>query len=139
MDVMNVLRLVRSEYKIDDNRIYLMGHSAGGGGTWRLGAKYPEIWAALGPIASAAGGFSADSLERMRHIPVIVCHGDADSIAPVSASRALVAKMKELGMTYEYFEKPGGTHAMTTSSLPRIFEFFNRHQRVAKAQEKETQ
>jgi len=131
MDVMSVLRLVREEYRIDDNRIYLMGHSGGGGGTWRLGAKYPDIWAALGPISSAAGGFSPDSLERMRQIPVVVCHGDADSVAPVSASRTLVARMKELGMTHEYYELPGVTHAAVIPSLPHVFEFFNRHRRVA--------
>ena len=36
-DVMNVLALVRKEYSIDDKRIYLIGHSMGGGGTWHLG------------------------------------------------------------------------------------------------------
>ena len=44
-DVMHVLALVRKDYKIDDQRIYLMGHSMGGIGTWVLGAKYPQIWA----------------------------------------------------------------------------------------------
>src|SRR5690606_27974098 len=31
-DVMNVLAMVRAEFNIDDSRIYLMGHSQGGGG-----------------------------------------------------------------------------------------------------------
>ena len=53
-DVMNVLALIRKEFNVDDNRIYLMGHSMGGGGTWHLGIKHPDIWAALGPIAPAA-------------------------------------------------------------------------------------
>src|SRR5262245_21801145 len=46
-DVMNVLGIVRKEFNVDDDRIYLMGHSMGGGGTWHLGLKYPEIWAGL--------------------------------------------------------------------------------------------
>jgi poly(3-hydroxybutyrate) depolymerase len=52
-DVMNVLGLVRKEFNIDPDRIYLMGHSMGGGGTWHLALKYPEIWAGLAPIAPA--------------------------------------------------------------------------------------
>ena len=52
-DVMNVLALVREDFTIDEKRIYLMGHSMGGGGTWHLGLKYPELWAGLAPIAPA--------------------------------------------------------------------------------------
>ncbi|MCX7016689.1 MAG: dienelactone hydrolase family protein [Candidatus Sumerlaeota bacterium] len=131
MDVMNVLALVRSEFKIDDNRIYLMGHSMGGGGTWRMGADHPEIWAALAPIS--AGVTSAEiSPEAIRQIPVLVSHGDSDPVAPVASARSMVAKMKELGMTYEYFEKPGGTHAMVQPSLPKVFDFFDKHHKGGK-------
>src|SRR5262245_47718284 len=52
-DVMNVLEIVRKEYTIDPDRIYLMGHSMGGGGTWHLGIKYPDVWAGLAPLAPA--------------------------------------------------------------------------------------
>ena len=50
-DVLEVVRLMRAHYNVDPNRIYLIGHSMGAIGTWHLGAKYPEIWAALGPIS----------------------------------------------------------------------------------------
>jgi predicted peptidase len=134
-DVMIVLALVHKEYHVDENRVYLMGHSMGGGGTWRLGAKYPESWTALAPIAAGARGFGTTNLVSIKHIPVLVCHGDADPIAPVAAARALVSSMKELGMTYEYFEKPGGTHAMVAPSLPKVFDFFGRHAKRAKQKE----
>ena len=55
-DVLNVLEQVRKEFTIDEKRIYLMGHSMGGGGTWHLGTKYPDLWAGLAPIAPAAFG-----------------------------------------------------------------------------------
>ena len=47
LDVMNVLAITRRELNVDNRRIYLMGHSIGGGGTWHLGIKYPSIWAGL--------------------------------------------------------------------------------------------
>ena len=84
MDVMHVLELARKDYKIDDQRIYLMGHSMGGIGTWALGAKYPRIWAALAPISGVA---DPRTVEVMRHIPEVVVHGDADNTVPVSGSR----------------------------------------------------
>jgi acetyl esterase/lipase len=39
-------------YNIDENRVYLVGHSMGGGGTWVQGARLPERYAAVAPAAS---------------------------------------------------------------------------------------
>ena len=50
-DVLNVLEIVTREYKIDPDRIYLMGHSMGGFGTWWLGQKYADTWAAIAPMS----------------------------------------------------------------------------------------
>lgn len=148
LDVMKTLELMRAEYKIDNNRVYLMGHSMGGNGTWRLGARYAENWTALAPIASGqatpegfvhakvAGGNAVlgartpYDFEAIKHIPVLVCHGVLDPRARIENARAMVAKMKELGMTYEYFEKADGTHAMVAPSLEKVFAFFNKHKRI---------
>ena len=128
LDVMNVLALVRAEYHIDDNRIYLTGGSMGGGGTWRLASKYPHIWAAVGPIAAAITPREID-IDGMKHIPVFVSHGGADQTVPVESSRVMVSLMKKLGMTYEYLEIPGGPHDVSATALPKAVEFFNRHKR----------
>jgi poly(3-hydroxybutyrate) depolymerase len=126
-DVMAVLQEMRQRYRVDESRIYLMGHSMGGIGTWRLGATYPDIWAALAPIS----GFGAPAtVEKMRHIPQIVVHGDADPTVSVAASRAMVAEMKRLGVEVRYIEVPGGNHAdVVVPNLPAIFDFFDAHRR----------
>lgn len=49
LDVMNVLDIVRKEFNVDPSRIYLFGHSMGGGGAYHLGMKYPEITPASSP------------------------------------------------------------------------------------------
>src|SRR5262249_44809870 len=92
-DVMNVLALVRKEFNIDDKRLYLMGHSMGGAGTWHLGTKYPELWAGLAPIAPAGVG-QATGLDKIKHIPVIVVQGDQDTMVPAERTRRWVEKMK---------------------------------------------
>ena len=130
-DVMQVLQRVRQQYKIDENRIYLMGHSMGGIGTWKIAPKFPDIWAAIGPIA---GNGAPDTLEKIRHIPQIIVHGDADPTVPVSGSRNMVAKLKELGAEHKYIEVPGGLHSdVVAPNLAAIVEFFNTHKKSVKA------
>ncbi len=130
-DVMEVLQRVRKQYKIDDNRIYLVGHSMGGIGTWALGAKYPAIWAVLAPISGLG---NPSTVETMRHIPEIVVHGDADNVVPVGSSRAMVAAMKKLGVDVKYIEVPGGSHTdVPGPNMAAIFDFFDSHRKDAGA------
>ncbi|MCM8530154.1 MAG: prolyl oligopeptidase family serine peptidase [Lentisphaeraceae bacterium] len=53
-DVLEVLKHVSEKYKIDENRIALMGFSMGGAGAWHLGAHYAEKWAIVHPGAGFA-------------------------------------------------------------------------------------
>lgn len=127
-DVMNVLDIVRREYNVDENRIYLMGHSMGGAGTLHLGIKYGSIWAALAPIAPAAFGMEPESLEKIQDMPVIFVHGDADELVTVDISRQWVEKARELNMTFEFNEMEGISHGpVITEALPSIYEFFSKH------------
>jgi poly(3-hydroxybutyrate) depolymerase len=126
-DVMNVLALIRKDFNIDDNRIYLMGHSMGGGGTMHLALKYPEIWAAVAPIAPAISSSTAD-LPKMKHIPVLMIQGDKDALVPAAGPRRWVDAMKKLDMTIDYVEVAGGGHIdVAFQNIPRIFEFFSKH------------
>ena len=120
-DVINVVRLMRDHYNVDPARIYLIGHSMGAIGTWHLAAKYPEMWAAVGPFSGT--GSPAD-VQRMNGIPQIVVHGDADPTVNVSGSRNMVAEMKRLGTEVTYIEVPGGNHSdVVVPNLPKVFEF----------------
>jgi poly(3-hydroxybutyrate) depolymerase len=122
-DVLEVLKRARSDYKIDESRIYLMGHSMGGIGTWALGAKYPSVWAAMAPFAGLG---NPQTMERMKHIPQFVVHGDADPTVNVSGSRTMVAAMAKLGVDHKYIEVPGGNHTdIVVPNLAGMFDFFD--------------
>ena len=128
-DVMQVLQIVRQQYKIDDSRIYLMGHSLGAIGTWKLAPKYPEIWAAIAPIS---GQGQPATLERIKDVPEIIVHGDDDRTVNVQGSRTMVAKLKEMGTEYKYIEVPGGSHGgVPAPNFSAIFDFFDTHTKVA--------
>src|SRR5262249_52460670 len=82
-DVMNVLAMVRKEFNVDADRIYLTGHSMGGAGTYFLGSKHPDIWAAIAPVAPAAFGMIANRVDYLQPlkkagVPIMVVHGDMD-------------------------------------------------------------
>lgn len=127
LDVMNVLAIARKRFSIDDRRIYLLGHSMGGGGSFHLAMKHPKIWAAIAPISPATPSNIHD-LKHAKHIPAIVVQGDRDRLVPVAGVRRWVEKMKELEMKHRYIEVKGGDHVLVAFRyFDEIFEFFNEH------------
>jgi len=130
-DVMNVLAMVRKEFNVDDKRIYLMGHSMGGAGALFLGGKYANIFAAVGAEAPAAFWQTRkETLQPMKDakVPVMIVHGDADEVVPVTNSEGWVEVMKELNMEYEFVKQPGISHGPVIQSGQKpIYEFFAKH------------
>ena len=136
-DVMNVLDMIRKEFNVDENRTYLMGHSMGGAGTIYLGVKHASIWAAIGaeaPATSPAGINPINySLAPAKNVPMIIVQGDMDELVPVAGTRLWIDQMKELQMTYQYVEVPGGTHgSVLTTGAADIFAFFAKHSRSSR-------
>jgi poly(3-hydroxybutyrate) depolymerase len=132
-DTMNVIAMVRKEFKIDDKRIYIMGHSMGGAGALYLGSKYPKMFAAVAAEAPAAFWQTRkETLQPMKDakVPVMIVHGDIDEAVPVTNTHAWVEVMKELKMNYEFVEQPGITHGpVIESGLKPIYEFFAKHKK----------
>jgi len=132
-DVMNVIAMVRKEFKVDDKRIYIMGHSMGGAGAIYLGSKYPRMFAAVAAEAPAAFWQTRkETLQPMKDakVPVMIVHGDIDEVVPFTNSQAWVDVMKELKMDYEFVEQPGITHGpVIQSGLKPIYAFFAKHKK----------
>jgi predicted peptidase len=105
-----LLKLIREKYTIDSDRIFLMGHSPGGAGTNYLGGKYNDIWAGLAPVSGANGIADAAAAERYKAIPMLIMHGDKDSIVPVATSRRTVLALRAVGAPHVYLEFPGMDH-----------------------------
>jgi predicted esterase len=128
-DVMDVLAEVRRDYKIDPNRIYLMGHSMGAYGTWSVAMAHPDIFAALGPIS---GGGSPAGMAKIAHIPQFVVHGDDDRTVPVTNSRVMVEAGRKAGANIVYVEVPGGSHVgVAAPQFGAMLDFFSKQKKGA--------
>ena len=129
-DVMNVLDLMRQEFKIDERRVYLVGSSMGGAGALYLGTKYHQTWAAVGAAAPAAGSLPFTILETATDVPMILVQGDADDTIPPARTRRWADAMRQLKMTCEYDELPGVGHSdAIVVGARRIFAFFDKYSR----------
>jgi pimeloyl-ACP methyl ester carboxylesterase len=128
IDTMALLKSIREQYAVDSDRIYLMGHSMGGAGTYYLGGKYNDIWAGLAPI-SGAGGIAEGTAERYKSLPTLVMHGAKDSIVPAATSRRAVAALQAVGAPHLYLEFPDKDHEFWirrgAAQMEKVFLFFS--------------
>jgi predicted esterase len=125
-DAMNVLEMARKEFNVDDSRIYLMGHSLGGGGALHMGEKYSTIWAAVAGLAPAAFGFQWNSDQKLKNVPLLIIVGDKDTL--VTGSQQLADQLKGLSFQVEYKSLPGLDHGgIIGGSMVDVFRFFNQH------------
>jgi len=97
------------EKKADKNRIYIMGLSMGGMGTFEAIHRYPKMFAAALPICGA--GDDENYHRKARRVPFWVFHGAEDSVVGVQESRQMVEKLKKIGAKVLYSEYPGVDHA----------------------------
>jgi len=129
IDAMTVLRGIRAAYNIDASRIYLMGHSMGGSGTYHLGQKYNDIWAGLAPLAGAGGIATPEAAQRYRGIPMLIMHGARDSIVSVNTSRRAAMNLQAVGAQHLYLEFPDKDHEFWirrgAENMEKVFMFFN--------------
>jgi len=108
MELVNALvDSLADEYDVDPNRLYIMGLSMGGYGSWDAIARYPGKFAAAAPIC---GGGHPSMAHKMVDTPVWAFHGDDDNVVPVERSREMIQAIKDAGGEPKYTEYPGVNH-----------------------------
>ena len=113
-----VLEEMRLIFNVDENRVYLTGHSMGGGGAWVWGPKRAEVWAAFSPCAGWGGPDTGG-------VPVYIYHGTDDQIVGVQSDRTaadVLLKDKKADFVYTEIDKVG--HGFPDFARKDIFRFF---------------
>lgn len=102
--------------QIDKNRIYVMGHSMGGRGSWDWIQETPERFAAAAP-----GGFSGvsenDDFAKLANFPVFGMVGgeDGKNVASVKKMTTLLKATGNKNIKYVAF--PGANHSQGNKKL----------------------
>jgi|SRR5690606_4660655 len=106
--VMDLIRYLKKMEAVDKDRIYVMGLSMGGMGTFELLARQPKEFAAAVPICG--GGNPADCSKYAGKVPLWVFHGAKDNIVAPEYSRQMVEELKRLEADITYTEYPDADH-----------------------------
>ena len=94
-----VLELIDTElgeqYNIDSDRVYCLGHSMGGMGTFTAVYQQPERFAAA--IPSAGAFYPWLDAARIKDVPLWIFHGNDDKVVNYAGSRHPFERLKKLG------------------------------------------
>ena len=109
-DVLESIEHAKRLFKIDPDRIYLCGFSMGAVGTFRLGFRYPDMWAACAPVC---GRFeNLDFVENARHLPFWIHSGANDEVIEPEYSGKIYEKAQQLGFSeWKYTKHKGMGHS----------------------------
>ncbi|MDX2021029.1 MAG: chitobiase/beta-hexosaminidase C-terminal domain-containing protein [Deltaproteobacteria bacterium] len=106
---MAILASLRGQYSIDPDRIYVMGESMGGFGTWDALARHPDVFAAGVP---ADGGGSPQAAGKLKDMAIFSAHFENDGAVPVSSDREMFKAVAAAGGRPTFMEIGGPGHGV---------------------------
>lgn len=124
-----------SRYSIDESRIYLMGHSAGGALALAL-AAFSEL--PLAAVASLAGPFPAMNRTDWPRIalPVFLAGAEGDDIVPISQMLATRDRLVGSGSDVTFRQIDAQDHNQWIAPLfDELFTWFLSHRKVSNKKE----
>ncbi|HEV7677859.1 MAG TPA: hypothetical protein VGQ42_04775 [Candidatus Dormibacteraeota bacterium] len=119
---------VAGHYRLDPTRTTLTGYSMGGYATYKLGTRYPDLFArdfvTVGPpadgiwtgppgVVPATGGDQTNTyfmLESLRWTPILIWHGTNDELVPADGPQLVAKRLDDLKYRYEIDTFPGYDH-----------------------------
>jgi polyhydroxybutyrate depolymerase len=87
-----VLASLKSDYRVDEKRLYATGHSNGGGFTYLLWAERGEAFAAFAPSATAA----ARTFSQIKPKPVLHIAGENDTLVKFAWQQRTIDGLRKL-------------------------------------------
>ncbi len=100
----------------DPERLYLLGLSLGGFGTWDAIQRWPNTFAAAVPIC-AGGSIEEKAIANALTTSIWVFHGSADASVPVACSQRMVAALARADKPPKYTEYPKMGHNVWDRAL----------------------
>ncbi len=135
--IAEAIEFVARQPKVDGDRIGLIGISLGSYLSTSEAARNPRVKA----VAGYFGGLPKPLRTKVKHLPpILILHGDADRIVPISEAHALEKVCKERGFVYEMKIYKGAGHGFndldSDDAFARVKSFLDKHLKaVGNAQE----
>jgi dienelactone hydrolase len=140
-DVFDTLRAIRKDYKIDPDRLYLLGYCEAGRIALLLGERFPERFAAIATVAPITVEYRRrpyaarwtqyasplNSVSSLKNVPVVIRHDEDDAPPPFQESELFIARSKEAGVEASLVRPEGGLHGFSQNPMGEkreLFEFF---------------
>ncbi len=118
VDTLNAMldSVLENHPEIDTNRIYLMGHSMGGIGTWAWINESADRFAAASPSGIDIG--DSGDVERLVDLPIWGMVGGADKPDRIAGIKRMVERLRAAGnKQVKYTEFPGADHAAANAAV----------------------
>jgi pimeloyl-ACP methyl ester carboxylesterase len=117
-DVLDVMNIMKKNFNIDNDSVYITGWSMGGFGTWRFGQLLTDNFAAM---ASFCGWTGEDCLDSMVNLPVLIVHGTEDTVVPMMLDESAAKDLHLMGYDVRFDIVEGAGHSVWQSWLKSAF------------------
>ena len=114
--VKDLCEQIAEEAQTDMTRIYCMGGSWGGAGTWLSAYLFPDFYACAMPMMGELyhpdlpWPPTPETLSHMKALPIWVSHSADDTVVSIDRDDATVAVLRELGAPVKYTRVNGKGH-----------------------------
>ena len=119
-----LMKVITHDYPVDESRVYVLGHSMGGGATANLTSIRGQKLAAVAPLC----GYRAITSAPESTPPILAYAAELDPLARPAQVEAAVAKTREAGNEVEYRLMENWGHTLVVGKiLPDVIEWLLQH------------
>lgn len=116
----NIKDIVKKLPGVDMKRIYILGHSMGGHGSFIMIQLDPKYFAAAAPSAGSGLKRTEPFIKAalIKDIPIWAFHGDKDGTCPYEKIKKVFEEVKKLGGNMKLTSWKGDRHAVSGKFIP---------------------
>ena len=104
---------------VDMYRIYILGHSMGGHGTYIFIQLDPDYFAAAAPSAGSGLRRTQEFIDpaKIKDLPIWAFHGDKDRVCPIEKDQKVFDEMKKLDGNMKLTVWKGDAHGVSKKMI----------------------
>ncbi|MFA5094424.1 MAG: dienelactone hydrolase family protein [Candidatus Omnitrophota bacterium] len=126
--LLDVVKEMRSTYRIDRSRIVLVGNSRGARYSYLVGLVYSNVFSAIAPCSGNSSYLDGFPWRKsVKKIPVYVLHGELDPYFPLDEMYKEEKELKRYGYKVKVHVNKGVGHAYPNALETPVPDWIDRH------------